>query len=75
MDVSHIDVFALVGLLTMGMVALTIVLLIQSIHLRDWRKRALIAESECKQMYTLYGPHSKGTRNVATQKDATSAQG
>jgi hypothetical protein len=58
MDVFvYSNVFALVGLLTMGTAALIIILIIQSLQLRDWRKRALIAESECKQMYSLYGPH------------------
>lgn len=60
------NVFALVGLLAMGTMALAIVLIVQSLQLRDWRRRALIAESECKQMYTLYGPHEIGNRNVST---------
>lgn len=35
-------------------------IIFQALELREWKRRAIMAESECKHMNAVYGPHHKG---------------
>lgn len=48
--------YAVMFLLLATVICQTIVTIAQTVRLQDWKRRAIIAETECKHMAELYGP-------------------
>lgn len=51
--------YVVMSILLMGVICQTILIGLQTYRLRDWKHRAIIAETECKQMAEIYGPNKK----------------
>jgi hypothetical protein len=47
-------------IMLVGVLVEAALIIFQAFELREWKRRAITAESECKVMNAIYGPHHKG---------------
>lgn len=48
------------AIMLIGVILEAAAIIVQAIEIRDWKRRAITAETECKHMNAVYGPHHKG---------------